>query len=98
VIVSSGQLIPTLAKMILFKLNDFLPIQNIYSSVSVGKKLCFKRIKSLYKNKILVVGDGKEEEDASKEENLIFRNVSSINDLDIIASKLQHNQLDSLLS
>jgi len=37
-------------------------------------------------------------EDASKEENLTFRNVSSLGDLDFIASKLQHNGLDSLVS
>ncbi len=70
--VSSGQLIPTLAKMIMFKLSDLLPIQNLFSSVSVGKRTCFRRIKSLYNNKILVVGDGREEEIASKEVHLLL--------------------------
>lgn len=44
VVVTTGQLIPTLAKLMLFKLSGMIPPENVYSARAIGKSACFDRI------------------------------------------------------
>ncbi|CAD7700016.1 unnamed protein product [Ostreobium quekettii] len=68
VVVSSGQLIPTLAKIMLFRLNAFFQIENIYSSWGSSKIDCFSLIKNKFGTNCsyCVVGDGHLEDEAAK--------------------------------
>jgi hypothetical protein len=67
IVVTSGNLIASIAKLIIYKLNDFVGIDHIYSSRVIGKRACFHKIKEQYKGaKFLVIGDGVEEEEASR--------------------------------
>jgi len=92
VLITSGQLVPTIAKMIAYRLNDIIPIQNIYSSSTVGKHWCLNKIKSQYKNaKFIVIGDGNEERDMSILENIPFYKISDSCDLLKLHSKLLFN-------
>ncbi|CAI5933922.1 unnamed protein product, partial [Closterium sp. NIES-65] len=51
VIVSSGQLIPTLVKCLLFSLDPFICSTNIHSSRREGKLVCFKRIRDRFSDR-----------------------------------------------
>lgn len=89
IVVTSGHLLPTIAKMIIYKLNQFVPLKNVYSSNTVGRLWCFRHIREQFPNcKIIVIGDGKEEETAASQESLIFYKINSIIDLLDLYSKL----------
>ncbi|CAH9087662.1 unnamed protein product [Cuscuta europaea] len=70
VLVTSGALIPSLVKCLLFRLGDMISCQNVYSSWDVGKIQCFKWIKerfSVQQNvQFCVIGDGWEECEAAE--------------------------------
>jgi len=81
-IVTSGQLIPTLAKLLLFGLSEFIPIENIYSSSVDGKLKYFVEINSILTEKsFFVIGDGKEEEEVSKKMKFPFFKITNSSDL-----------------
>ncbi|KAK9855488.1 hypothetical protein WJX84_010946 [Apatococcus fuscideae] len=63
ILVSAGQLVATLAKLLLFRLDRFFPIQNIYSSAVHGKQECFSRIRQQFQHsaKFYAIGDSDEE-------------------------------------
>ncbi|CAN6807511.1 unnamed protein product [Brassica oleracea] len=64
ILVTSGALIPSLVKCLLFRLDTFLRHENVYSSIDVGKLQCFKWIKERYnhpKFRFCAIGDGWEE-------------------------------------
>lgn len=44
VVVSSGQLVPTLGKLILYQLAPLVPVDRVYSSARHGKKFIFEQI------------------------------------------------------
>lgn len=44
VAVTSGQLIPSLAKLLLFRLGEHIPAEHVWSSRFVGKLRCFQRV------------------------------------------------------
>eukprot|EP00457_Paulinella_chromatophora_P005794 gb/GEZN01005811.1/.p1 GENE.gb/GEZN01005811.1/~~gb/GEZN01005811.1/.p1 ORF type:complete len:434 (-),score=45.44 gb/GEZN01005811.1/:316-1617(-) len=72
IIVSSGQLTPTLAKLMLFGLNKYFKVRNVYSSKGNGKRWCFEQIMQTYGQSIdrvhyRVVGDGPEEREACED-------------------------------
>ncbi|WVZ82929.1 hypothetical protein U9M48_030132 [Paspalum notatum var. saurae] len=63
-IVTAGALIPCLAKCLLYRLDDVVSSENVYSSLKVGKLQCFKWIKERFDNpnvRFCVIGDGREE-------------------------------------
>uniref|UniRef100_A0A665V622 Eyes absent homolog n=1 Tax=Echeneis naucrates TaxID=173247 RepID=A0A665V622_ECHNA len=64
VLVTTTQLIPALAKVLLYSLGSVFPIENIYSATKIGKESCFERIVSRFGTNItyVVIGDGKDEE------------------------------------
>lgn len=64
VLVTSGSLIPSLVKCLLFQLDSLLPHENIYSSLDVGKLKCFQLVKERFNKpntRFCVIGDGWEE-------------------------------------
>ncbi|XP_078438311.1 eyes absent-like protein isoform X2 [Wolffia australiana] len=64
VLVTSGSLIPSLVKCMLFRLDGLIPHENVYSSWEVGKLQCFKWIREQFpgpKTRFCVIGDGPEE-------------------------------------
>ncbi|KAL1300265.1 hypothetical protein HN51_044946 [Arachis hypogaea] len=64
VLVTSGGLIPSLVKCLLFRLDGLIPHGNVYSSCVVGKTQCFRWIKERFNHpnvRFCVIGDGWEE-------------------------------------
>ncbi|OVA01286.1 hypothetical protein BVC80_1653g102 [Macleaya cordata] len=69
VLVTSGSLIPSLVKCLLFRLDDLITHQNVYSSWDVGKPQCFSWIKERFSGpnvQFCVIGDGWEECEAAQ--------------------------------
>ncbi|XP_033872848.1 eyes absent homolog 4 isoform X3 [Acipenser ruthenus] len=83
VLVTTTQLIPALAKVLLYSLGGVFPIENIYSATKIGKESCFERIMQRFGRKVVyvVIGDGVEEEQAAKKHNMPFWRISSHSDL-----------------
>ncbi|KAF3834320.1 hypothetical protein F7725_025524 [Dissostichus mawsoni] len=55
VLVTTTQLVPALAKVLLYGLGDVFPIENIYSATKIGKESCFERIVSRFGKKVTYV-------------------------------------------
>ncbi|GAB4834718.1 hypothetical protein Ancab_032981 [Ancistrocladus abbreviatus] len=69
VLVTSGSLIPSLAKCLLFKLDSLIASDNVYSAWDVGKLQCFSWIKERFNGsnvQFCVIGDGWEECEAAE--------------------------------
>ncbi|XP_035285317.1 eyes absent homolog 3 [Anguilla anguilla] len=83
VLVTTTQLVPALAKVLLYGLGDVFPIENIYSATKIGKESCFERIVSRFGKKVtyVVIGDGRDEEFAAKQHNMPFWRISTHADL-----------------
>lgn len=83
VLVTTTQLVPALAKVLLYGLGGVFPVESIYSATKLGKESCFERIVARFGKKCtyVVVGDGKDEEAAAKQMNFPFWRVSSHADL-----------------
>uniref|UniRef100_A0A8C6R4N5 Eyes absent homolog n=1 Tax=Nannospalax galili TaxID=1026970 RepID=A0A8C6R4N5_NANGA len=83
VLVTTTQLIPALAKVLLYSLGGAFPIENIYSATKIGKESCFERIMQRFGRKVVyvVIGDGVEEEQAAKKHNMPFWRISNHSDL-----------------
>jgi len=79
VVVSACQLTPTLAKTMVYQLDDFVPVDNIYSGSQIGKLACFNQLMARFGTpstsigadsggvQYIAVGDGLEEEEISEE-------------------------------
>ncbi|KAJ9573718.1 hypothetical protein L9F63_008931, partial [Diploptera punctata] len=91
VLVTTTQLVPALAKVLLFGLGGIFPIENIYSHRSIGKESCFERIVSRFGRKCtyVVVGDGQDEEAAAKQLNFPFWRISSHSDTAALYNALE---------
>ncbi|CAD5111956.1 DgyrCDS1216 [Dimorphilus gyrociliatus] len=84
VLVTTTQLVPALAKVLLYGLGGVFNIENIYSATKIGKDSCFERIQSRFGRKCtyVVIGDGRDEETAAKKQvNWPFWRVCQHNDL-----------------
>ncbi|XP_076026963.1 protein phosphatase EYA4 isoform X2 [Genypterus blacodes] len=95
VLVTTTQLIPALAKVLLYSLGSVFPIENIYSATKIGKESCFERIVSRFGTNItyVVVGDGKDEEHAASQHNMPFWRISSHSDLLALHQALEFEYL-----
>uniref|UniRef100_A0A674NXY0 Eyes absent homolog n=1 Tax=Takifugu rubripes TaxID=31033 RepID=A0A674NXY0_TAKRU len=95
VLVTTTQLIPALAKVLLYSLGAVFPIENIYSATKIGKESCFERIMQRFGRKVVyvVVGDGVEEEQAAKKHNMPFWRISSHSDLLALHQALEFEYL-----
>uniref|UniRef100_A0A5F9CIC8 Eyes absent homolog n=1 Tax=Oryctolagus cuniculus TaxID=9986 RepID=A0A5F9CIC8_RABIT len=73
VLVTTTQLIPALAKVLLYGLGSVFPIENIYSATKTGKESCFERIMQRFGRKAvyIVIGDGVEEEQGAKKSETV---------------------------
>ena len=74
VLVTTTQLVPALAKLLLYGLGNVFDIENVYSATKIGKESCFERISSRFGRKCtyVVVGDRQEEESAAKQVIVFF--------------------------
>ncbi|KAJ8008697.1 hypothetical protein DPEC_G00081100 [Dallia pectoralis] len=95
VLVTTTQLIPALAKVLLYSLGSAFPIENIYSATKIGKDSCFERIVSRFGTNItyVVVGDGRDEEHAASQHNMPFWRISSHSDLLALHQALEFEYL-----
>ncbi|XP_077408220.1 protein phosphatase EYA4 isoform X2 [Vanacampus margaritifer] len=95
VLVTTTQLIPALAKILLYSLGSVFPVENIYSATKIGKESCFERIMQRFGRKVVyvVVGDGAEEEQAAKKHNMPFWRISSHSDLLALHQALEFEYL-----
>eukprot|EP00191_Tetraselmis_sp_GSL018_P014172 CAMPEP_0177589212 /NCGR_PEP_ID=MMETSP0419_2-20121207/6672_1 /TAXON_ID=582737 /ORGANISM="Tetraselmis sp., Strain GSL018" /LENGTH=300 /DNA_ID=CAMNT_0019079529 /DNA_START=132 /DNA_END=1034 /DNA_ORIENTATION=- len=68
VVVTLGELVPTLAKLLLFKLSEFFEPGSVYCAREVGKEQCFRKIRNIFppSSAFAVVGDSPEEEAAAR--------------------------------
>ncbi|KAM4794889.1 protein phosphatase EYA3 [Rhinophrynus dorsalis] len=83
VLITTTQLVPALAKVLLYGLGEVFPIENIYSATKIGKESCFERIVTRFGKRVtyVVIGDGRDEEMAAKQHNMPFWRITSHNDL-----------------
>uniref|UniRef100_A0A8D2J555 Eyes absent homolog n=1 Tax=Varanus komodoensis TaxID=61221 RepID=A0A8D2J555_VARKO len=83
ILVTTTQLIPALAKVLLYGLCGVFPIENIYSATKIGKESCFERIIQRFGRKVVyvVIGDGVEEEQGAKKHAMPFWRITSHSDL-----------------
>ncbi|XP_072016070.1 protein phosphatase EYA1-like isoform X4 [Amphiura filiformis] len=90
VLVTTTQLVPAVAKVLLYGLGGVFNIENIYSATRVGKESCFERVVARFGRKVtyVAIGDAKDEETAAKQVRLSqkqldfpFWRVSSHSDL-----------------
>ncbi len=83
VLVTTTQLVPAVAKVLLYGLGGVFNIENVYSATRVGKESCFERIVARFGRKItyVAIGDAKDEEQAAKQMDFPFWRVSSHSDL-----------------
>ncbi|XP_063168331.1 eyes absent homolog 3 isoform X2 [Candoia aspera] len=83
VLITTTQLVPALAKVLLYGLGEVFPIENIYSATKIGKESCFERIISRFGKKVtyVVIGDGRDEEMAAKQHNMPFWRITNHADL-----------------
>ncbi|ETE69739.1 Eyes absent-like 3, partial [Ophiophagus hannah] len=83
VLITTTQLVPALAKVLLYGLGEVFPIENIYSATKIGKESCFERIISRFGKKVtyVVIGDGRDEELAAKQHNMPFWRITNHADL-----------------
>ncbi|KAM4046873.1 protein phosphatase EYA3 isoform 4-T5 [Anomaloglossus baeobatrachus] len=83
VLITTTQLVPALAKVLLYGLGEIFPIENIYSATKIGKESCFERIVTKFGKKVtyVVIGDGRDEEMAAKQHNMPFWRITNHNDL-----------------
>ncbi|GAB4821578.1 hypothetical protein N2152v2_008624 [Parachlorella kessleri] len=77
VAVTSGQLVPSLAKLLLFKLSGHFTPDRVYSSRQQGKACCFDKVRERWGQAAcyVVIGDGFEEEGAARERSWPFLRV-----------------------
>ncbi|XP_044501142.1 eyes absent homolog [Mangifera indica] len=69
ILVTSGSLIPSLAKCLLFRLDNWIAHGDVYSSWEVGKLQCFQWVKERFNDpnvRFCVIGDGWEECEAAQ--------------------------------
>ncbi|XP_073794496.1 protein phosphatase EYA4 isoform X29 [Danio rerio] len=95
VLVTTTQLIPALAKVLLYSLGSAFPIENIYSATKIGKESCFERVMQRFGRKVVyvVIGDGVEEEQAAAKHNMPFWRISSHSDLLALHQALEFEYL-----
>ncbi|CRK87447.1 CLUMA_CG001248, isoform A [Clunio marinus] len=91
VLVTTTQLVPALAKVMLFGLGGVFPIENIYSAAKIGKESCFERIVTRFgrKSTYVVVGDAQDEKKAANNLGMPFWEISSHKDIKALYTALE---------
>jgi hypothetical protein len=72
--VSAGHLVPTLAKLMLFRLDGLFAARHVFSSRRDGKLHCFRRLRGCFGagSSFAAVGDAREERQAAEVLNRPF--------------------------
>ena len=83
VLVTNGELLPTLAKLLLFRLARHFHPACVYSSRDAGKLACFREVVKRFgaAADMVAVGDGVEEETAARRCGMRFVKIESARDL-----------------
>lgn len=91
VLVTTTQLVPAVAKVLLYGLAEVFPIENIYSATKIGKESCFERIATRFGKKVtyVVIGDGQDEEAAAKQHKMPFWRIANHGDLESLHQALE---------
>ncbi|XP_043916046.1 eyes absent homolog 3 isoform X2 [Protopterus annectens] len=91
VLVTTTQLVPAVAKVLLYGLAEVFPIENIYSATKIGKESCFERIVTRFGKKVtyVVIGDGQDEESAAKQHKIPFWRIANHGDLESLHQALE---------
>jgi len=91
VLVTNGELVPTVVKLMLFGLHRHFHPSCIYSSREVGKQTCFAEILRRFSNarEIVAIGDSQEEEDAATSLDFNFFKVTDPSDFRTIQGFLK---------
>jgi 2-hydroxy-3-keto-5-methylthiopentenyl-1-phosphate phosphatase len=73
----------SLAKVLLYGLGQFFPVEKVYSSAKVGHEHVFEKIVQKYGKSCtyVVIGDGISEEQAAKKNDMPFWRISNLADL-----------------
>lgn len=95
VLATTTQLVPALAKLLLYGLGGVFNIENIYSATKIGKESCFERIIQRFGRNVtyVAVGDGRDEEQAAKVHNMPFWRISTHSDLMALHHALEQEYL-----
>jgi hypothetical protein len=90
VIVTSGDLVPTYAKMIAYGLSSYVPIGNVFTSRHVGKNEAFRRAMAMFgpERAYVAIGDGEDERVAAQALTMPFFKVKGKSDLDRLLKHL----------
>eukprot|EP01117_Protostelium_nocturnum_P005959 TRINITY_DN2144_c0_g1_i1.p1 TRINITY_DN2144_c0_g1~~TRINITY_DN2144_c0_g1_i1.p1 ORF type:complete len:618 (+),score=156.85 TRINITY_DN2144_c0_g1_i1:281-2134(+) len=92
VVVTSGNIVAAVAKMIIYQLSPYVPFSNLYCSKNIGKLGCFQMIQEQFRGcSFFVVGDGKDEEEASQQLNIPFFRVMNCKDLKDLSNEFSIN-------
>ncbi|CAF1071881.1 unnamed protein product [Adineta steineri] len=91
VLVTTNPLVVTLSKVLLYGLGDVFDIENIYSATKVGRESCFERIHTRFGRKptYVVIGDGRDEELAAKQQSWPFWRVNEHQNLTALVHALE---------
>mmetsp|Transcript_2046 Transcript_2046/g.3272 ORF Transcript_2046/g.3272 Transcript_2046/m.3272 type:complete len:166 (+) Transcript_2046:171-668(+) len=83
VMVTNGELVPTLVKLMVFGLHKYFHPSCIMSSREVGKLACFSEVvrRFGFAEEIVAIGDSSEERDAAAQCNFRFVNVETPQDI-----------------
>eukprot|EP00050_Salpingoeca_kvevrii_P010277 m.7519 g.7519 ORF g.7519 m.7519 type:complete len:482 (+) comp2765_c0_seq2:10-1455(+) len=82
VILTNSELMPTLAKLLLYRLAKYVPIQNVYSSATTPKAKVMHQIEQRFKSaEFYLVGDGDEEAEIAKQRGFPFFRIANLADL-----------------
>ena len=83
-----------MAKLLLFGLAEFFPVDRLYSSATVGKDAVFGDIKKHYGagNNYVAVGDGAEEQQVAGKLQMKFIPIHSLNDLRKLTRKAERTR------
>lgn len=94
VLVTSGQLVPTFAKCLLYKLDELFQPFNVYSSRSTSKLQCFEWVRDRFgaKAKYCAIGDGPDELEAAEKLGWPFVLVSAAKE----ERRIQNLSLESI--
>lgn len=95
ILVTSTQLIPALAKVLLFGIGGIFPIENIYCASKTGKETCFGRVIARFGRRCtyVVIGDSADDETAARAYNFPFWRIQSHKDLHALYKALDMSYL-----
>eukprot|EP00123_Amoebidium_parasiticum_P015552 comp23029_c1_seq2/m.36803 comp23029_c1_seq2/g.36803 ORF comp23029_c1_seq2/g.36803 comp23029_c1_seq2/m.36803 type:complete len:193 (-) comp23029_c1_seq2:625-1203(-) len=95
VIVTTTELLPALAKVLLFRLGEYFPPDLIYSSKPAGKLAVFRDIMDRFgpHSRYVSIGDGEEERDAARKLNMECQTITSLPSLKDLYGEIKSGKM-----